>query len=53
MRDRIKKIFIELKKKKMNNSVNRVDIDPNLINSDPQMHLLQKPIQTGYSINMP
>ena len=53
MRDRIKKIFIEIKKKKLNNSINRVDLDPTLINDDPQKHLLQKPIQTGYSQNIP
>lgn len=53
MRDRIKKIFIEIKKRKLNNSNNKVNLDPTLINDDPQKHLLQKPIQTGYSQNIP
>ena len=53
MRDRIKKIFIEIKKRKLNNSNNKVNLDSSLINSDSQMHLLQKPIHTGYSQNTP
>jgi len=53
MRTKIIEIFIG---KKRNPTVvinNTINIDPMLKGDDIQKHLLQKPIQTGYTNNQP
>jgi hypothetical protein len=50
MRDKIIRVFIEKKRKP--NISSGVSLNSSA-NDDIQKHLLQKPIQTGYSINIP
>jgi hypothetical protein len=51
MRNKIIKVFIERKKKSLINDM--VNIDPNSKSDHIQQHMIQKPIQSGYSINIP
>ena len=50
MRDRIIKVFIEKKKKPIKDSL---ELQNAKSGDELQQHLLQKPINTGYSKNIP
>ncbi len=53
MRDKIIKIFSEIKKKKVSEELDPTKQLIDQPNDDFRQHTLQKPIQTGYSQNQP